>query len=128
MGASGCVGWNFDKKGVLEFDVDQKGEEEMMDLAIEAGADDVETLEDSYKVTCAPEVFDSVLTFLDKAGLHPAHSEITYVPRDTIEINDLATAQKALRLTDALDEHEDIQSVSYNFVISDDVLDQLDQE
>ena len=128
MGASGCVGWNFDKKGVLEFDVDQKGEEEMMDLAIEAGADDVETTEDSYKVTCAPEAFDAVLTFLDKAGLHPTHSEITYVPRDTIEINDLAVAQKALRLTDALDEHEDIQSVSYNFVIAENILEQLDED
>ena len=126
MGASGCVSWNFDKKGVVEIPVDQKGEEEMMELAIEAGADDVATNEDSYEVQCEPEAFDAVLAAFEQAGLHPEHSEIAYVPRDTMEIKDLETAKKAMKLMDALDEHEDIQKVSANFVIAPEILAQLE--
>lgn len=128
MGQSGCVSWNFDKKGVIEVSSDQKGEEEMMDLAIEAGADDVETEDDVYRVTCAPEAFDGVLRFLSEAGIQTSHAEIQYVPRDSMVITDLNTARKALKLTDALDEHEDIQTVSANFVIAEDILAQLEEE
>ncbi len=128
MGQSGCVSWNFDKKGVIEVASDAKGEEEMMDIAIEAGADDVETLEDTYKITCAPESFDAVLESLNKAGLQTQHAEITYVPRDAMVIDDINVARKALKLTDALDEHEDVQNVSANFVIADEILAQLEEE
>ena len=83
-----------------------------------AGADDVVSNEEVHKVTCAPEAFNQVLSFLEKADLHPDHSEITYVPRDTIEIKDVNTARKAMKLIDALDEHEDIQTVSANFTQS----------
>jgi len=58
--------------------------------------------------------------------LHPEHSEIAYVPRDTMEIKDLETAKKAMKLMDALDEHEDIQKVSANFVIVPEILAQLE--
>ena len=128
MGQSGCVSWNFDKKGVIEIASDAKGEEEMMDLAIEAGADDVETLEDVYKLTCAPESFDAVLGALSDAGLQTQHAEITYVPRDAMVIDDINVARKALKLTDALDEHEDVQNVSANFVIAEEILAQLEEE
>mgnify|MGYP004445463523 CR=1 FL=1 len=128
MGASGCVSWNFDKKGVIEVPTDQKGEEEMMELAIDAGADDVEVVDDVYEVSCSPEAFDAVLGAFDKAGLHPQHSEISYVPRDTLDINDYETARKAMRLMDALDEHEDVQKVSVNFVIAEDILAKLEEE
>lgn len=128
MGQSGCVGWNFDKKGVFEVSVDQKGEEEMMDLAIEAGADDVETDEDVYRITCEPESFDAVLSALSAAGLQLEHSEIMYIAKDKMVINDINLARKALKLTDALDEHEDIQSVASNFVIADEILAQLEEE
>ncbi|MDO5309375.1 MAG: YebC/PmpR family DNA-binding transcriptional regulator [Planctomycetia bacterium] len=128
MGQPGCVGWNFDKKGVIEVASDQKGEEEMMDLAVEAGADDVELQDDVYKFTCAPEAFDAVLTFLTNAGLAVEHSEVTYIPKDVMTISDVNVARKALKLTDALDEHEDIQSVAANFVIAEEILAQLENE
>ena len=128
MGQSGCVAWNFDRKGVIEVASDAKGEEEMMELAIEAGADDVETDEDVYRLSCSPEAFDSVLRFLNDAGLQTQHAEIEYVARDKITISDLNAARKALKLVDALDEHEDIQTVSTNFTIPDDVLEKLEEE
>ena len=99
-----------------------------MDIAIEAGADDVVSNEEVHKITCAPEAFDQVLSFLEKADLHPEHSEITYVPRDTIEIKDVNTARKAMKLIDALDEHEDIQTVSANFTIADSIMEELENE
>ena len=127
LGQSGCVGWNFDKKGVIEVESGEKGEEEMMDLAIEAGADDVETLEDAYKIMCAPEAFDAVLEYLNGVNIQPLHAEITYVPRDAMVIDDVAVARKAIKLTEALDEHEDIQNVSANFVIADSIMEQLEE-
>ena len=99
-----------------------------MDLAIEAGADDVETDEDVYRITCEPESFDAVLTALSAAGLPLEHSEIMYIAKDKMVINDINLARKALKLTDALDEHEDIQSVASNFVIADEILAQLEEE
>ena len=128
MGQSGCVAWNFDRKGIIEVPSDVKGEEEMMDLAIEAGADDVETDEDVYRLSCAPEAFDGVLRFLSEASIPTQHAEIEYIARDKMTITDVNVARKALKLTDALDEHEDIQSVSTNFVIADDVLAQLEED
>ena len=100
----------------------------MMDLAISAGADDVELEDDVYKITCSPEAFDSVLEYLGKEGIETQHAEITYVPRDVIEVTDEATARKALKLTEALDEHEDIQNVSANFVIAENILAALEEE
>ena len=79
MGATGCVGWNFDKKGIFNIPKDQIEEEKLMDLIIEAGADDMEAQEDIYQVTCAPENFDSVAEFFEKADVHPEHSEINNV-------------------------------------------------
>ncbi|MDD3590375.1 MAG: YebC/PmpR family DNA-binding transcriptional regulator [Thermoguttaceae bacterium] len=128
LGQSGCVAWNFDLKGVIEIPADVKDEEEILELAIEAGADNVESDEEVHKITCAPEVFDQALSFLAQHDLHPQHSEITYIPRDTIEIKDIDVARKAVKLYDALDEHEDVQSVSTNFVISDELMEQLDEE
>ena len=128
MGQSGCVSWNFDRKGVIEVASDAKGEEEMMEIAIEAGADDVETDEDVYRLSCSPEAFDGVLRFLSDAGLQTQHAEIEYVARDKITINDMNAARKALKLVDALDEHEDIQTVSTNFTIPDDILEKLEEE
>ena len=95
---------------------------------IEAGADDVETDEDVYRLSCAPEAFDGVLRFLSEASIPTQHAEIEYIARDKLTITDVNVARKALKLTDALDEHEDIQSVSTNFIIADDVLAQLEED
>lgn len=128
LGASGCVSWNFDKKGVFEIPKEQIDEEKLMEIALEIGADDVEDQDDIWQVTCSPEVFDQVALGLEKASINPRHSEITMVPKDTITINDLSVAKAVTRLMDALDDHEDIQTVSANFVIADDILAQLEEE
>ncbi|MBQ1455157.1 MAG: YebC/PmpR family DNA-binding transcriptional regulator [Thermoguttaceae bacterium] len=128
LGATGCVSWNFDKKGVFDIPKEQIDEEKLMEAALEAGADDVEDQDDTWQVTCSPENFDQVALGLEKASINPTHSEITMVPKDTITINDLSVAKAVTRLMDALDDHEDIQTVSANFVIADDILAQLEEE
>ncbi|MDO4586963.1 MAG: YebC/PmpR family DNA-binding transcriptional regulator [Planctomycetia bacterium] len=127
LGATGCVGWNFDKKGLFEISSSHIEEEQLFELAIEAGADDVQPGEDSFEVTCSPELFDSVAQAFENAGIHPEHSKITMVPREYVDINDLNTAKSIVRLMEALDEHEDIQNVSSNYNIPDDILEKIEE-
>src|SRR6476619_1100186 len=77
LGATGCVAWMFDRKGLLEIPVDQIDEEALMDLALEAGADDVHRAGDTYEVTCSPDVFTMVCDAVEKSGLKPDLQQIT---------------------------------------------------
>ena len=99
-----------------------------MDYIIEAGADDMEDQEESFQVTCSPENFDTVAEFFEAKKIHREHSEINNIPRDTVEITDLTTARAVMRLVDTLDEHEDIQQVSSNVNIPDEIMEQLENE
>lgn len=127
LGATGCVSWNFDKKGVFAIPADQIGEEKLMELAIEAGADDVSaTDEETFEIKCHPDVFDQLSSILREANLVPSFAEINMIPKDFVDITDLETAKSILRLMEALDEHDDIQTVSSNFNISDEIMAQLE--
>ena len=128
MGASGSVSWNFDEKGIFTIPESQIDEDRLMELAIDAGADDVAKDGESFEVTCAPELFEKVGRALESAGLHPEHSEVNMIPRDYVDITDLGLARTAFRLMETLDEHEDIQRVSTNFNISEEIMAQLEEE
>ena len=128
LGATGCVGWNFDKKGVFFIPKDQIDEEKLMEIVLEAGADDIEEQGEGFQVTCSPDVYDTVAEAIEAGGLHPESSEITMVPRDTVDITDVTAARAVMRLLDALDEHEDIQTVSSNVNIPDEIMEKLEEE
>ena len=128
LGATGCVGWNFDKKGIFVIPKDQTDEEKLMDLIIEVGADDMEELDEGFQVTCSPDDYDRVAEFFEAQGFHPETSEINMIPRDTVDVTDLTTARAVMRLMEALDEHEDIQKVSSNFNIPDEIMEQIEEE
>ena len=128
LGATGCVSWNFDKKGIFFFSNEKVNEDQLMELILEAGADDMEEQDDGFQVTCSPDNYDTVLEFFVNHDMQPESSEINQVPRDLVDINDIATARAVMRLMDALDEHEDIQKVSSNFNIPDDIMEQLENE
>ncbi|MGI5831990.1 MAG: YebC/PmpR family DNA-binding transcriptional regulator [Thermoguttaceae bacterium] len=128
LGTTGCVGWNFDKKGVFFIPKDRIEEEKLMELALEAGADDIEEQEEGFQVTCSPEAFDVLAEAFEANKIHPESSEITMVPRETVDVTDLTTAQAVIRLLDALDEHEDIQTVSSNVNIPDEIMEQIEEE
>ncbi len=119
LGTSGSVAYLFSKKGVIEFE--SGDEEQLMDIALEAGADDVVADEDgSIEVTTEPAAFGAVLDAIEKAGLKYSSAKIAMIPSTEAEL-DAAHAQKFLNLIDALDDLDDVQQVYHNGNISDEI-------
>jgi YebC/PmpR family DNA-binding regulatory protein len=125
LGATGCVAWMFDRKGLLEVPASQIDEEALMDLVLEAGADDVSHVGDNFEITCSPESFTSVCDAIEKANLKTELREITRLPKDTVDL-DMSTAKIVLKLMDALDDHDDVQKVAANFNIPDEALAEIE--
>ncbi|MBU4273317.1 MAG: YebC/PmpR family DNA-binding transcriptional regulator [Planctomycetes bacterium] len=122
LGGSGCVAWMFDSKGLLVIPCDAVEEDKLMELALESGADDVRRVEDKFEVICDPAVFRDVAKALTDAGLTHEVSEITRLPQNTVDIDDPEAARKVLKLMERLDDHDDVQNVSANFNIPDEVM------
>jgi YebC/PmpR family DNA-binding regulatory protein len=121
LGTSGSVAYLFERKGVILIPRDSVDEDELMELALEGGAEDVETMESDYRVVTAPEDFAAVRDTLREAGVEFENAEITMQPQNSIEL-DASTARQTLRLIDALEENDDVQDVYANFDISEEVM------
>ena len=121
LGTSGSVAYLFERKGVILVPTENVDEDELMEVAIEAGAEDVEAAESDYRVVTAPEDFANVRDSLRAAGVAFENAEITMQPQNSVEL-DPATARQTLRLMDALEENDDVQEVYANFDISDEVM------
>jgi YebC/PmpR family DNA-binding regulatory protein len=121
LGATGCVAWMFDRKGLLSIPADQIDEDALMELALEAGADDVRREGANFEVTCDPNAYSTVCDAVDAAGLKTEVRQIARIPKDTVDL-DPAAAAAVLKLMDALDDHDDVQSVAANFNIPDEAL------
>jgi YebC/PmpR family DNA-binding regulatory protein len=121
LGESGSVAWLFERKGVIlvpgEID-----EDELMLAAADAGADDVDAEESSYRVTTAPESLHSVRQALEGAGFAIESAESTMVPKTSVSVDDEAVARKIVRMMDELEENDDVQDVYSNFDIPETVL------
>lgn len=114
LGESGSVAWQFEKKGLINIERNQMEDEDaMMEVAIEAGADDVQTEEDGYSITCEVPDFTNVVEALKAKELELANSEITFIPKNTVPVSS-EQAEKINRLIDLLDDLDDVQSVSSN--------------
>lgn len=122
LGATGCVAWMFDRKGLIVLPKDAIDEEALMELTLEAGADDVAVEGDQYEVTCAVESFNDVSSAIESAGLEADVCKITQIPKETVDL-DAGSAKKVLKLMEQLDEHDDVQNLSANFNIPDDAVD-----
>ncbi|HJT64988.1 MAG TPA: YebC/PmpR family DNA-binding transcriptional regulator [Pyrinomonadaceae bacterium] len=118
LGESGSVGWMFEKKGYIVVDKSAKSEEELFDLAIEAGADDLRDDEDTFEIITSPDAFDGVLTAIKAAGIEPQVAEVEMVPQNYIRLEG-GDARQMLKLMEALEDHDDVQKVSANFDISE---------
>ena len=124
LGEAGCVAWMFKKRGVITIDKSAAEEDKLMELALEAGADDLSSDSDSYQVTAPPEAFQSVREAIEKAGIAIGNAEITLVPENTVPISG-HQAEQVLKLLETLEEQDDVQGVSANFDISDEEMSQL---
>ncbi len=125
LGESGCVAYMFDKKGMMLVDKAGTSEEELMDLAIEAGADDVVEEEEHFQIITAPEDFDEVRENLEKAGVAFVEASLTMIPQTIVDVAEEKSAKALLKLLDSLEGHEDVQHVHANFDISDELMEKL---
>ena len=118
MGESGSVGWMFDKKGYIVVDKATKSEDELFEIAIEAGADDMQDDGDVFEIFTAPENFEAVSEAIKKAGIEPQAAEVSMVPQNYIKLEG-PEAKTMLKLYDALDDNDDVQKVYANFDIDE---------
>jgi YebC/PmpR family DNA-binding regulatory protein len=125
LGESGCVGWMFDKRGVIVVDAEGVDEEELMDLAIEAGAEDVIEDETTFQILTAPEDFSEVVDSLEKSGVKAVEASLSMVPKNTVEVTEEKVANALIKLLDNLEDHDDVQKVHANFDIADDIMEKL---
>ncbi|MBC8871155.1 MAG: YebC/PmpR family DNA-binding transcriptional regulator [Planctomycetes bacterium] len=127
LGATNCVAWMFDRKGLFVFAANGTDEEKLMEIALEAGAEDVRQVADKFEVTCDPDAYSQVTDALETAEIEPDVKEITRIPNNTVDL-DASQARKVLKLMEALDDHDDVQNVSANFNISDEVIAEIGEE
>jgi YebC/PmpR family DNA-binding regulatory protein len=118
LGESGSVAWMFNKKGQIIVDAAVKGEDEMMELALEAGADDMINDGESYDVRTSPEEFHAVLDRIKAAGIEPLSAEIAMIPQNTIKLEG-AQVNQVMKLYHALDDHEDVGNVYFNLEVDE---------
>ena len=118
MGESGSVGWMFDKKGYIVVDKAAKSEEELFEIAVGAGADDMQDDGDVFEIFTAPENFDAVNDSIKAAGIEPQAAEVSMIPQNYIKLEG-QEAKQMLKLYDSLDDNDDVQKVYANFDIDE---------
>ena len=118
MGETGSVAWMFNRKGQIILEANAKGEDEMMELALEAGADDFQAEEDSYQILTTPEDFLTVLDNVKAKGLEPLSAEVAMIPINTIELES-SLVKSMMKLYETLDDHDDVQNVYMNYMPSE---------
>lgn len=116
MGETGCVSWMFDKKGLITIEKSQIDEDRLMGIVLEAGAEDVRDEDEIFEVVTQPEDFSAVKDRLDQDNIAVVSAQITLVPKNTVDV-DAKNVEQILKLTEELEDHDDVQSVSANFNI-----------
>ena len=121
LGEVGSVGWMFERKGIIHIEAARVDEDELLGLALDAGAADMRRADSLFEVTAAPQDLENVRRTLEGRGVPIQSAEVTYVPQSTIRLEG-KDAQQVLRLVEGLEELDDVQTVYANFDIPDEVL------
>lgn len=124
LGSPGCVSWMFERKGLCVVPDQHVEEETLFEVALEAGAEDVKWADGSYEVTCPPEDFKQVSEALDEAKIPTDVSEISRIPATTVEL-DAETSRKVLKLMEGLEDQDDVQNVTSNYNISNEIMEEV---
>lgn len=120
LGASGCVSWMFDKKGLIVIERNALlDEDEVMMQALDAGAEDFNAMEDAFEVYTAPSDFSAVREALEAAGYTFISAEVRMIPQNTVNVDDAETVEKIERFLERLDDNDDVQEVYHNAVMPD---------
>lgn len=121
LGTTGCVAYLFDRKGLFIIPASQTTEDSLLELALEAGADDVRNNGETLEVICEPSNFQAVSEAIAAAGLKPDVAQVSRIPKTTVDL-DAEMGRTVLKLMEALDDHDDVQNVSANFNIPDEAM------
>jgi YebC/PmpR family DNA-binding regulatory protein len=121
LGETGCVAWMFDKKGLITIESSQIDEDRLVGLVLDVGAEDVRAEEGVFEVVTRPEEFERVKEGLEKEKVPIATAQVTMVPKNTVTV-DGRHVESILKLTEELEDHDDVQSVSANFDIPSEYL------
>ena len=126
LGETGCVGWMFDRKGIVEVPKSEYSgdEESLMEITLDAGAEDIAENDDSFEIYCAPENTDVLRKAVEAANVPMVAVKIGRIPQNMMVVDEEG-AVALLKLYDALEEHDDVQSVYSNFEIPDEILEKL---
>jgi YebC/PmpR family DNA-binding regulatory protein len=125
LGASGCVNWMFSKKGLITVNTDAIGEDDLMEIALSAGADDMENIGGVYEITCEADAYDELKAAIDAKEIPTETAEISMLPQTMVPVEDAETARKILALMEEFEDHDDIQNVYANFDIPDEIIEKL---
>ncbi|MGB7947233.1 MAG: YebC/PmpR family DNA-binding transcriptional regulator [Candidatus Binatia bacterium] len=123
LGETGCVGWMFDKKGVIGIDRAAIDEDRLVGIVLEVGAEDVKDEDDMFEVVTPPEEFEKVKERLEQEKVPLASAQVTLVPKNTVTV-DAKHVEQILKLTEELEDHDDVQSVSANFNIPTELMEE----
>lgn len=118
LGENGSVAWMFERKGMITVPKDRYTEDELMEIALECGAEDIQTADEHYEIYTAFEDFNQVRTELENRSISYEDSTLTMIPQNTIHLEG-KQAEQMMKMMDALDEHDDVQNIYANFEIDD---------
>jgi len=125
LGEPGCVAWMFDKKGVIVLDREGVKEDELLEAALDCGADDLQSDESQFEVLTDPTRFMEVKEALEARGFKPILAQLQLHPKSTVRIDEEKPAQQVLKLVEMLEDHDDVNNVFANFDIPDRLLEAL---
>lgn len=122
LAGAGALAFNFQRKGQFLFSADKVTEDQLMEIALEAGAEDIRNEGDHFEVLCAVNDYDTVSGAFEDKKLQPDEAELAYIPSSTVQVTDPDVARKVLRLIEVLEELEDVTHVYANFDIDEALL------
>ncbi len=125
LGESGCVSWMFDRKGSIVVDKTTISEDELMDHALEAGADDVVEEENEFQVVTDPDDFENVREALAAKNIVFLEASVSMIPKNVVDVTDEKVARQILKLLENLEDCDDVQNVYANFDIPDELMESL---
>ncbi len=128
LGTSGCVNWMFGKKGLITIAVEAADEEQLLEIALASGADDIKNTGEVFEITCDPAAYEGLKNALQEKEIPTQVAEISMVPQTTVPIEEAATARKVVGLMEAFEDHDDVQNVYSNFDIPDEIMKQIDSD
>ena len=125
LGANGCVAWMFSKRGVITIDLEAANEDTLMEVALEAGADDMKSDTGAYEIVMDPALLDDIRQAVEKKGIKIESAEVTMIPQNTTKLTKESEANSMLKMLDILEENDDVQKVYSNFDIDQSLLEKL---